>query len=62
MHYGIEGLSAFIRTALDCDQRRRTSRELRAMMEEVEEGGWQDAFAALGESAAWLEQTRGPQV
>ena len=46
VHYGIEGLTAFIRTALGT-MHPESPDELRSLMEDVDQGGWQEAFAAL---------------
>jgi hypothetical protein len=46
VHYGIEGLTAFIRTALSA-MHPEAPDELRSLMEDVDQGGWQEAFAAL---------------
>lgn len=46
VHYGIEGLTAFIRTALSA-MNPEANDELRSLMEDVDQGGWQEAFAAL---------------
>lgn len=46
VHYGIEALSGFIHTALAAMPREGFG-ELRELMEEVDRGGWQEAFAAL---------------
>ena len=46
VHYGIEALSGFIRTALAAMPHEGCG-ELRMLMEEVDRGGWQEAFSAL---------------
>jgi len=58
--YGIEGLSAFIRTALAALQKEELT-ELRELMKEVEDGGWQDAFAALARVRRMLGHRAGPE-
>jgi small neutral amino acid transporter SnatA (MarC family) len=58
VHYGIEGLSAFIRTARGALKEQELA-ELRALMEEVEQGGWQEAFAALGRVRSMAGHGRG---
>jgi len=57
--YGIEGLSAFIRTALAALHKEELT-ELRELMEEVEDGGWQDAFAALARVRRMVGHRTGP--
>jgi len=46
VHYGIEALSGFIHTALAAMPQEGLG-ELRELMEEVDRGGWQEAFLAL---------------
>lgn len=58
VHYGIEGLSAFIRTSLGALKAQELA-ELRALMEEVERGGWQEAFAALGRVRSMIAHRTG---